>query len=87
METAEKLYITSFKPDTESHIVVNQDFCTFCKNKDCTKFCPANVFAISSLDEQLVIAHENCLECGACKIGCPFNAIQYSHPKSGYGLN
>lgn len=82
----EKLFISRFRPYTESHIKTNQDICNICPNKECTKFCPANVFAWSEIDERLIIGYENCLECGACKMGCPFEAIEYSNPKPGYGV-
>lgn len=82
----EKLFITRFKPDTESHIKTNHDICISCKGKECTKFCPANVFVWSSTHNELLIAYENCLECGACVIGCPYGQIEYKHPKAGYGL-
>ena len=81
----EKLYVTVFCPDTESHIKTNNDICITCKEKDCTKFCPSNVFTWSNLDDRLIVAYENCLECMACKSGCPYEAIQYDHPKAGYG--
>ena len=82
----EKLFITPFRPSTESHIKTNQDICNPCPGKECTKFCPANVFVWSAIDEKLIIGYENCLECGACKMGCPFEAIEYTNPKSGYGV-
>ncbi|MBI2996445.1 MAG: 4Fe-4S dicluster domain-containing protein [Candidatus Melainabacteria bacterium] len=82
----EKLYITRLQPDIESHIKVNHDICLICKNKECTQFCPANVFAWSRIDDRLIISYENCIECGACKIGCPYESIKYNHPKAGYGL-
>ena len=81
----EKLFLLKFKPDTESHIKTNQDVCNLCTGKECTKFCPANVFAWSKVEDKLIVSYENCLECGACKIGCPYEAIIYSHPRAGYG--
>ena len=86
MSIEEKLYVTHFRPDTEVNIKSNQDICITCKNKECTKFCPANVFNWSTLDNKLLIAYENCLECGACQIGCPYEAIEYTHPKAPYGV-
>lgn len=81
----DKLYLLKFRPDTKSHIKVNVDICKLCKGKECTKFCPSSVFTWSKLDDTLLVAYENCLECGACKIGCPYENIRYSHPESGYG--
>ena len=77
----EKLYVNDFKPNTESHIKTNLDVCKICTGKECTIFCPANVFAWSNLNDELIISYENCLECGACNIGCPYESIEYNHPK------
>ncbi len=81
----EKIFLIKFSPDTESHITVNQDICILCKGKECTKFCPANVFALSTINDKLIVGYENCIECGLCTIGCPYGSIQYNHPKNGSG--
>ena len=85
MTIEEKLFITRFRPHTEPHIKTNQDICIMCKGKECTKFCPANVFAWSNINDELIVFYENCLECTACIIGCPYEAIEYIHPKAGFG--
>lgn len=82
----EKLFIVKFRPDTTCHIKTNNDICILCTGKECTKFCPSNVFTWSKIKEKIIVAYENCLECGACKMGCPYEAIEYSHPKSGFGI-
>ena len=82
----EKLFITNFKPNTESHIKVNSSYCSMCPGKECTRFCPSGVFAWSKIDDGLIVAYENCVECGACNLGCPFKAIEYSHPEASYGI-
>ena len=81
----EKLLLIKFCPDTESHIAVNQDICIICQGKECTKFCPANVFAWSATNDRLIVGYENCLECGLCTIGCPYGSIKYTQPKDGSG--
>ena len=81
----EKIFLIKSCPDTESHITVNQDICTICTGKECTKFCPANVFAWSTINDKLIVGYENCLECGLCTIGCPYGSIQYEQPKGGMG--
>lgn len=81
----EKLFLIKSCPDTESHIIVNQDICKLCQGKECTKFCPSNVFAISATNGSTIVGYENCLECSLCTIGCPYGSIKYSHPKDGYG--
>ena len=81
----EKLYENKFVPDVESHIKTNNDICVLCQGKECTRLCPSNVFSWSKIDDRLIISYESCLECGACKMICPFEVIKYNHPKSGYG--
>ena len=86
MTIEEKLFETKLRPNTESHITVNDDFCILCKGKECTKFCPSNVFSWSIIDDELIVAYENCLECGACNIGCPYKAIDFTYPKPPHGV-
>ena len=81
----DKLYFIPFKPNTESHIKTNPAICASCAWKECTKFCPANVFHLSGVDNKLYVNYENCLECGACTIGCPYQSIEYKHPAKGFG--
>ena len=83
----EKLFNVKFLPDTESHIKTNLAFCLMCKGKECTRFCPSNVFNWSNIEDKLIIAYENCLECGVCRIGCPYEAVEYRHPKTGMGVH
>ena len=42
----------------------------------CVKSCPANVLTISEVKIAKPINIENCLECRACEIVCPENAIK-----------
>lgn len=73
-------------PNIESHIKVNMDVCIACKNRECTHFCPSSVFNWSDIKDELIILHENCFECGACKSGCPYENIEFVYPKSGFGF-
>lgn len=81
----EKLYVNKIKPDFNSHLKVNNDICRTCYGKECTKFCPSNVFTWNDEDQKLIVAYENCLECGACISGCPFENVVYGAPRAGYG--
>ena len=82
----ERLLLVDVCPSIESHIKVNQAQCFICKDKECTKFCPTNVFVWSDISEELFVSYENCIECGVCKIGCPYEAIEYSNPNGGFGV-
>ena len=82
----EKIYFAKLRPDTEAHIKTNLDICITCVKKECTRFCPSNVFHWSTIDDTLIVGYENCIECGICTIGCPYGAIDYSHPKASHGI-
>lgn len=80
----DKLYTLTFKPDKESHLVPNQDLCRQCADKPCLNFCPAHVYSWE--DDHLAVAFEGCVECGACRIGCPYHSIAWRYPRGGFGV-
>ena len=85
MKIEDKLYTVTSKTDEESHLVqIDPDVCEACERKWCTIFCPAETYKWE--DDKLLIAFENCLECGACKIGCPYLNIQWRYPRGGFGV-
>ena len=69
-----------------SHLNVNQEICKKCKEKTCTYICPADVYSVDDKTGETIIQFENCLECGACKIACPKNNIEWLYPNSGCGV-
>lgn len=82
----DKLYLNRWKPDLQSHLVIKDNkVCEDnCPGKDCTIFCPAMVYEWK--DGRIAVGHEGCLECGACRIGCPNGNIQWDYPRGGYGV-
>lgn len=82
----DKLYTVKYRSDTESHLVPNLNDCVNCKDRPCTFFCPASVYTWDPVQEKLIVGFENCLECGACQIGCTFQSISWRYPKSGFGV-
>lgn len=71
----------------ESHISIKKkNVCLKkCENKPCTYYCPSRVF--SWKDEEIKVAYERCMECGACPWGCPYDNISWRYPPGGYGVN
>jgi ferredoxin hydrogenase large subunit len=49
------------------------DNCCNCMAKNCKSACKYDAISIGS--NKAVIDHDKCVECGACVIACPFNAI------------
>lgn len=87
MKVEDKLFLVRFKPDTQSHLSVKDaDVCLKCENKDCVKFCPAEVYEWDKEHKTLLIAYEGCLECGTCRIGCPYLNIKWEYPRGGFGV-
>lgn len=81
----EKLYMNRYAADTVSHLSIkDQSVCAKCKDKPCTNFCPAHVYELK--DGHINVGFEGCLECGACRIGCPHNNIEWKYPKGGNGV-
>jgi ferredoxin like protein len=81
----DKLAPNTYKLAKESHLQVNQELCKKCENKCCLCACPAGVYTINERGE-IRIEFEACLECGTCLIICKHNAIGWSYPKGGFGV-
>ena len=61
--------------------IANQDVCRdVCGGKYCTRFCPAGVFSWDETRKETAVRFEQCLECGACAIGCPYDNILSQAP-------
>ena len=75
-----------YKPDDTSHLIPDNNYCLKCQNRVCEYICPAKVYEWDAVKSVLNVAYENCLECGACKISCPFNAIDWRYPNAGKGI-
>jgi ferredoxin like protein len=81
----EKLSLDTYKLGKESHLIVDQEKCKKCNNKCCLWICPANVYTLAESGD-IHVAFEDCLECGTCLIACDNEAIKWSYPKGGTGV-
>lgn len=84
MVLEDKLYTIKYNPDTVSHLIPNEDICKTCKEKPCTYICPANVYQWDN--DKMIVNHENCLECGACRIACEKKCLKWEYPKGTKGV-
>lgn len=59
--------------------------CQGCQDKPCLSFCPVGVYR---LDRQgrVMVGYQACVECGSCRVGCPFLNISWALPRGGYGV-
>jgi ferredoxin like protein len=87
MNLEDKLFLDKFKRDELSHIdIVSQDVCRRCPDKPCTIVCPAEVYHWDADSQRTLVSYENCIECGACRLICPYNNIACTMPRGGYGV-
>lgn len=69
-----------------AHISIkSQEVCEDCEHKPCLDFCPAHVF---SVDQQgtITVSFQACVECGSCRVGCPYENVEWTLPRGGYGV-
>jgi ferredoxin like protein len=84
---ADKLYKVKYKTDELTHLKIkDQEVCRKCEDKPCIARCPAEVYEWEAEHGQVLVAFENCLECGVCKIVCPYDNIDWVYPRGGYGV-
>ena len=84
----DKLYLIKFKPDEESHLVITEmNTCIEkCGTRACTSFCPAGVYKWDPKNKTMIVNYEECIECGSCRIGCPFGNVEWRYPRGGFGV-
>lgn len=84
----EKLGLLTYKSDKQSHIkILDSNVCVKeCFHKPCTFICPAKVYEWDESKKIIVVGFENCIECGACRMLCPFNNIYCYWPRGGFGV-
>lgn len=82
----DKLGKVKYVPDEESHLRPDCSKCLNCSSKVCTFVCPAKVYEWDVDNQKLIVNHENCLECGACRIACEKKCIAWEYPKGNKGV-
>jgi len=87
MRIEDKLFKVKFKADAHEfcHLKIkDQAVCLKCEFKPCTTFCPAAVYKWEG--NKITVGYENCLECGSCRIACPYFNIEWEFPRGGFGV-
>jgi len=86
-----KLGLLAWKKSPDAHIHIkdssqNAPCVTKCHDKPCTTVCPAKVYEWQEQQKKILVAYENCIECGACRMLCPFENIYCEWPRGGFGV-
>lgn len=89
MKLEDKLYLGRFNTDKLNHIkIIDPLVCLEkCPDKPCTRFCPSHVYQWDEEAKRIAVGYEGCLECGTCRIGCPFGNIDWNYPRGGFGVS
>jgi len=84
----EKLGSLTYKADSRTHITVpDSSICVEkCRDKPCLTACPAQVYTWNGDEKKVIVSFEDCIECGACRMVCPFDNIKCTWPRGGFGV-
>ncbi len=75
-----------FLDEEKSHLwIEDQAICARCEHKPCLYFCPVSVYSLTH-DGKIQVAYQGCVECGSCRVGCPYHNIGWKLPRGGYGV-
>jgi len=86
-----KLGTLDWKKSPDAHILLKNSgagspCAVSCKDKPCTTVCPAKVYEWEAAHGKVIVNYENCIECGACRMLCPFDNIACEWPGGGMGV-
>lgn len=86
MTIEDKLYLSQYKSHAISHVILDKEICDKkCKQKICLVVCPSKSYDKDG-EGNIVFHHENCLECGSCRIICPEGNVKWNYPVFGKGI-
>ncbi len=72
--------------EEKSHLwIKSHDVCAQCKARPCLFFCPVEVYKTDN-EGKVLVGYQACVECGSCRVGCPFLNIGWVLPRGGYGV-
>lgn len=85
MSIEEKLVRTRFLINSgHPHLRLDAAKCRDCDKYYCISVCPADCYRKDK--NGVVVSWENCMECGSCRIVCPYAAIEWNYPEGGFGI-
>ena len=85
LSVEKRLTLVKFEIHEKPHIIIDKEKCRLCDEKYCVKACPAGLYEINEKGE-LEFNYEGCLECGTCRLICPYEAVHWEYPEGGYGV-
>jgi ferredoxin like protein len=75
-----------FIDEESAHLsIIDQAVCSRCEYKPCLYFCPVGAYSQSN-EGRILVAYQSCVECGSCRVGCPYKNIKWELPRGGFGV-
>jgi len=75
-----------FTDEQELHLaIIDAEVCQQCKDKPCIDFCPVGAYRLQD-GGTVQIAVQSCIECGTCRVLCPYLNVSWKYPRGGYGV-
>ncbi len=75
-----------FTDEEAVHLSIkSHETCARCQHKPCLYFCPVGVYTLGN-DGKIQVAYQSCVECGSCRIACPYDNIEWRLPRGGFGV-
>lgn len=75
-----------FLDEDEAHLwIKDQAVCAKCRFKPCLYFCPVSVYTCECSDK-IQVSYQACVECGSCRVACPYDNIGWKLPRGGFGV-
>ena len=76
-----------FTDEQELHLaIIDEEVCMNCKNKPCIDFCPVGAYRLQE-GGTVQIAVQSCIECGTCRVLCPYYNVSWKNPRGGFGVS
>ncbi len=84
----DKIFLVKIKHWKESHLTIRDErVCRECPKRECTTVCPVRTYTWEEGLLALKVNHENCFECGTCRLACPYENIGWENPPGGFGVD
>lgn len=66
--------------------IIDQKVCLQCTAKPCTVTCPVQNYRVED-NGCTTIYWDSCIECGTCRVICPYRNIAWKFPAGGFGVS
>ncbi len=66
--------------------IIDQGVCVSCTQKPCTVTCPVQNYQAEP-NGHTTIYWLSCIECGTCRVICPYENISWKYPAGGFGVS